>query len=110
MKARTCFLAATGRNLSTALLAIVPACALATADGTSSVGGSYELTAQVVAAGGAPLTGANGWSIDVTIGQNNAARLSGANGYSAGTGFWEAAGRGGASDRIFQGSFEPSAP
>jgi len=34
--------------------------------------------------------------------------LSGANGYSAATGFWSVAVRGGASERIFSGGFEPA--
>ena len=74
---------------------------------TTSIGGSYELDAQIIAAGGASLSGANGLSADAVIGQNNAASLSGANGYSAATGFWSVAVQGGASERIFSSSFEP---
>jgi len=90
------------------LLCAVAAAPRAASTWTNSIGGSYELDAQVIAAGGASLSGANGLSADTVIGQNNAASLSGANGYSAATGFWSVAVRGGASERIFSGGFEPA--
>ena len=100
-----------GRTFVTAAwLLATPLLTLAAVSAPSSIGGSYELDAQVIAAGGAPLNGANGLSSDVTVGQDNAATLSGADGYVALTGFWAVAARGGASDRIFQASFDPSGP
>lgn len=84
--------------------------ACAATSGAVSVGDSYELTAQVVGAGATTLSGANGYVTDVLVGQNNTATLSGANGYSATTGFWTVAVRGGASDRVFVGTFESPAP
>jgi hypothetical protein len=97
-------------HCSGALLLALPALAFAAGASKSSIGGSYELDAQVVAAGGSTLGGANGLSAVVVLGQNNAAALSGANGYAASTGFWSVATQGGASDRIFHGSFESSGP
>jgi hypothetical protein len=94
-----------------ALAALVAATfALAAGAATSSIGGSYELDAEIVGAGATTLSGANGLASDVLIGQNNAAVLSGANGYTAATGFWNVAVRGGASDRVFEAGFEASSP
>ncbi|HEY2394415.1 MAG TPA: hypothetical protein VGH81_00340 [Rudaea sp.] len=77
---------------------------------TSSIGGSYELQAQIIGAGGATLSGSTGLNVDAAVGQNNATTLSGANGYTAATGFWSVQVQGGASDRIFQDGFEASIP
>jgi hypothetical protein len=68
------------------------------------------VVAQVTGAGGAPLAGANGYSMDAVIGQNNAALLAGTNGLSLAIGFWYVAEQGGATQLIFQNGFEASGP
>jgi hypothetical protein len=112
LRGKRCVPAAHDSRRREAALALLVAAtfALAASAATSSIGGSYELDAQIIGAGATTVSGANGLASDVLVGQNNTATLSGANGYTATTGFWSVAVRGGASDRVFEAGFEASTP
>ena len=72
-----------------------------------AIAGSYQLQPAVIGAGGVRMQGANGWSLDGTVGQVDAIVQSGAGGLRLDGGFWRAAtGANVVSDRIFANGFE----
>ena len=69
---------------------------------------SYTVQAQVVGSGGAPMTGANGLSLDGTIGEVSSPTISPTNGLTFAGGFWKIEAQIG--DNIFASAFDTIAP
>src|SRR5215467_7019826 len=76
-------------------------------DRTNALLATDTIPAQVVALGGAPLTGANGLSLDGTVGEVDSAAMTGASGLSLASGFWPVVVQL-TGDKIFASGFEAS--
>ncbi len=99
-----------GRTAFTAVVMPMLLMANVSASGASDVsGGTYEVNACVIGAGGARMQGSTGWILDGSIGQPAIAVQSGTGGLRLAVGFWQAASPTGIpSDRIFSNGFDPA--